>query len=50
VPALKGVDDKLPGIGLFRIGREKEGQCIIIGTTCGRPHRQRRRAQCASAT
>jgi hypothetical protein len=51
VPALEDVDDSLPGIRLFGIGREKEGQCIvIIGTTCGRPHRQRRRAQRAGAT
>jgi hypothetical protein len=50
VPALEGVDDSLPRIRLFGIGREEEGQCIVIRATCRRPQRQRRRAKCAGAT
>jgi hypothetical protein len=50
VPALESVDDSLPGIRLFRIGRKEEGQCVVVGTTSGGPQRQRRRAKCAGAT
>jgi hypothetical protein len=49
VPALEGVDDTLPGIGLFWIGRKEESQCIVVGTTSGGPQRQRRRAERAGA-
>jgi hypothetical protein len=49
VPALEGVNDSLPGIRLFRIGGEEEGQRIVVGTTPGSPRRQRRRAKRAGA-
>jgi hypothetical protein len=49
VRALEGVNDSLPGIGLFWIGREEKSQCIVIGTTSGGPQRQRRRAKRAGA-
>jgi hypothetical protein len=50
VPALEGVDDSLPGSGLFWIGRKEESQCIVIGTTSSGPQRQRRPAKRAGAT
>ena len=50
IPALKGIDNPQPGVRLFGIGREEEGQCIVIRTAPGRPQRQRRGAKCAGAT
>jgi len=49
IPALKGINNAQPGVRLFRIGREEEGQRVVIGATRGRPQRQRRRAKCAGA-
>jgi hypothetical protein len=49
VLALEGLDDSLPSFRLFRIGREEEGQCVVIGATCSRPQRQRRRTKRAGA-
>ena len=49
MPALKCIDDAQPGIRLFGIGREEEGQCIVIGAARRRPQRQRRGAERAGA-
>ena len=50
MPARKRVDDAQPGIRLFGVGREEEGQRVVIGATRGGQQRQRRRAERTGAT
>jgi hypothetical protein len=49
MPSLEGIHDAQPGICLFRVGREEEGQRVIVRAACGRRQGQRRGAERAGA-